>query len=624
MLNTKQSLHSVNVLLIEDDEVDAKWAVRALEARQANDDYLLTIEHVDRLDAAIDRLRDNNIQLVLLDLGLPDTREEFDGVDRIHAMNPDLPIVVYSGSAYDSAGLPALERGALYYYPKTASDAEGLTRTVEIALEKYRMQENLRRVIEASADGMAIFDTQGRLLFANPAALSLLGLDGRSQGDYSFPYTLDTTKSFEVVLGSRTADVRVVDIQWNGRPALLATLRDITDRLSLEKQLRHAQKMEAIGLLASGLAHDLNNILTVISGYADLAMEDLSPDSASTKNDLEEIRAASARANTLTQRLLTFSREQSNEPRRVDVGDLVRDIHSLLDRLIGEDVVIELAPAGADCTTLADPSQLEQIIINLAVNARDAMPEGGTLRIETDLVELDEQFVGTHLDISEPGNYVMLQVTDNGDGMDEDVMTHIFEPFFTTKGWDRGTGLGLATVYGIVRQNEGAIFVESRRGEGTTFKIYFPHHHEDRSTGETDRKADSDADDSGDETILLVEDETAVRRFAAQVLRSRGYTVLEAASGENALAHFDKLSSGIDLLLTDIIMPGMNGKQLADLLRESAPLLPVLYMSGYTSETVVERGILDSDVDFLQKPFSPHVLTAHVRKVLNARRSNRT
>lgn len=391
--------------------------------------------------------------------------------------------------------------------------------------------------------------------------------------------------------------------------------RDITERRLIAEQMRQSQKMEAIGRLAGGIAHDFNNLLTIVLGNAELAIEDL-PQGDPRRELVQEIAHAGQRAASLTTQLLAFSRKQVLEPKVVDLNVLVADTERLLRRLIGEDIELRTVLEPNLHSVRVDPVQIEQILLNLTVNARDAMPGGGRLTIETQNVRLDEAFGLSHPDVR-PGRYALLAVSDSGHGMDEGTKARIFEPFFTTKERGKGTGMGLPTVYGIVQQSGGYIWVYSEVGQGTTFKIYLPEFTSapTRPVSEPLLKASL----RGDETLLLVEDEAMVRALARRILESQGYRVLEAKDGAEALEIAAEHGDSIDLLITDVIMPGMGGKQLAEILRSHRAEMQVLYVSGYTDDTIVEQGMLSPGVAFLQKPFTHESLSAKVRAVLNQR-----
>jgi len=396
--------------------------------------------------------------------------------------------------------------------------------------------------------------------------------------------------------------------------AIVNNYRDVTDRRILEEQVMLSQKMEAIGRLAGGVAHDFNNILTAIGGYTDLLMADLPPDDH-RRHDVEEIYHAAQRAAGLTQQLLAFSRRQVLQPKVISINSLVPDIEKMLRRLIGEDILFATVLQPQLGNVRADPGQLEQVIVNLAVNARDAMPDGGRLTLETRNVELDAEYATDHPTVR-PGRYVMLAVTDSGVGMDEETKSRIFEPFFTTKVRGKGTGLGLATVYGIVQQTGGHIWPYSEPGRGTTMRVYLPR--VDAPADPIEHPSDTPLETlRGSETILVVEDEAPVRAVTRQLLQRNGYTVLEAPDGATALTMVDGEAGGhIDLLLTDVIMPGMSGRELAEKLKASRPNLHVLFMSGYTDDAVVRHGMLEPGLAYLEKPFRPQTLLKKVRSVL--------
>jgi two-component system, cell cycle sensor histidine kinase and response regulator CckA len=399
----------------------------------------------------------------------------------------------------------------------------------------------------------------------------------------------------------------------------LAFVTDISQRKQLEEQLMHAQKMEAVGRLAGGVAHDFNNMLTVISGYNQMILDQVSPLDP-LRGYAEEILKAADRAAALTNQLLAFSRRQIVQLRVFDVNLALSQTEKMLRRLIGEDIELVLK-LGSDAGFIkADPGHLEQAIFNLATNARDAMPEGGRMTIETSRVALDDTYTKTHLGVA-PGDYVMVAVSDNGHGMDLETRRRVFEPFFTTKERGKGTGLGLATVYGIVKQAGGDIWVYSEIGKGSTFKLYFP-----RISGAA---AESENEDpaaparTGSETILVVEDEQGVRDLTAKMLKRLGYTVLIAASGPEAIQKSREHQGEIALLLTDVIMPSMSGTELAEELRRSRPEIKIVYVSGYTENTVWRHGVLDPGVNFLAKPFSREALAKKLRETLGQAKRRR-
>jgi nitrogen-specific signal transduction histidine kinase len=390
-------------------------------------------------------------------------------------------------------------------------------------------------------------------------------------------------------------------------------MHDLSERLLLENQLRQSQKMEAVGRLAGGVAHDFNNLLTVIGGRAVMALDRVRGDPV-LQPALEIIARTADRAAALTSQLLAFSRRQILQPRVLEINAVVKGIEPILRRVIGEDVdlVLEVDPAAG--TVRADPGQLEQVILNLAVNARDAMPQGGRLVLETANVELDETYARQHAD-ARPGAHVLLAVSDTGTGMDAATQARLFEPFFTTKPLGKGTGLGLSTVYGIVRQSEGHVAVYSELGHGTSFKVYLPR--VDAAPDPTP-VAGPAAPTGGTETVLLVEDEEGLRELAREILEMQHYTVIEAATPGEALARLERHPDPIHLLVTDVIMPQMSGRQLAAQVTRRRPEVRVLYMSGYTDDAIVHHGVLDPGTPFLQKPFTPASLARKVREILDA------
>ena len=389
------------------------------------------------------------------------------------------------------------------------------------------------------------------------------------------------------------------------------------ERSRLEQQFRQAQKMEAVGRLAGGVAHDFNNLLTVITGYAELLLAggDLE---ASQRTALQEIQRAAERGGALTHQLLAFSRGRPFTPRTVQLNTLIVHMEKMLSRLIGEDVELITVAAAEPANVRTDPGQLEQVVMNVVVNARDAMPGGGKLIIETANAQVDQTYAGPNVDLK-PGSYVVLAISDTGMGMDPETVTHLFEPFFTTKAPGKGTGLGLATAYGIVKQSGGAISVYSEPGRGTTVKIYLP-------SAEAKLAAEAAEQEPaaalrGSETILVLEDEARVRKLVCEVLAGRGYHVLEAVRGEEAIRMAKEHKGRIHLLLADVVMPEMSGPQALEQIRTRHPNMKVLFMSGYTDEAMVHHGILDSGVPFLQKPFLPETLARKVREVLGSQAS---
>jgi signal transduction histidine kinase/ActR/RegA family two-component response regulator len=395
--------------------------------------------------------------------------------------------------------------------------------------------------------------------------------------------------------------------------AAIELIHNVTDKKHLEDQLRHSQKMEAVGLLAGGISHDFNNILTAIIGYGNLLKMKIRADDP-LHSYVEQILASSARAANLTQSLLAFSRKQVINPRSIDLNDSIRRFEKLLHRLIGEDVALQTDLAPAEMTVLADSSQVEQILMNLATNARDAMPHGGTLTLRTEIAVIDDAFLKTH-GFGKPGNYIRVSVRDTGFGMDKKTLARIFEPFFTTKELGRGTGLGLAIVYGIMKQNNGYVIVESEPGEGACFFLYFPLI---ATTAKSAKTAEPARTDEGHETILVAEDDATIRQLTKTILGEFGYDVIEAVDGEDAVQKFRENKDGIKLVILDVVMPKKNGKEARDLIAALKPDVKVLYISGYNADVLLNKGIDDDTANFILKPVSPMDLLRSVRRIIDS------
>jgi signal transduction histidine kinase/ActR/RegA family two-component response regulator len=521
-------------------------------------------------------------------------------------------------------------------------DVEILRTIARIIASVIERQEAESRLQAERSQLLSIFDSidepiyvsdpeSFEVLFVNKAMRELLGRDPLGGICYRAFHGLDAPCSFctnEIILAKRGETYRWEHhnpvlgrtfaahdriIRWpDGRDVRLELAFDITEQKRLEEQLQAIQRMEAVGQLAGGVAHDFNNLLSVILSYTQFALEGLREEDP-LHRDVLEIKKAGERAASLTRQLLAFSRKQVLEPQVLDLNQTVAGMEHMLRRLVGEDVEFTQVLAPDLGRVKADPGQVEQVIMNLVVNARDAMPTGGKLTIETANVELDAEYAREHAVVT-PGSYVLLAISDTGSGMDEATRRRLFEPFFTTKELGKGTGLGLSTIYGIVKQSDGYIWAYSEPGRGSTFKVYLPRFLEDAEP--TVVRPDEDEPLAGTETILLVEDEEAVRDVAARMLRAAGYQVLTAANGEEALTICEQHKGEIHLLLTDVVMPQMNGPQLAGRIQRLRPDLRILYMSGYMDHAIVREGVLDAGTNYIGKPFSGNDLGRKVRHAL--------
>jgi two-component system, cell cycle sensor histidine kinase and response regulator CckA len=759
----------LKVLLVEDNPA---YAMMVREMFREEHDSPVAVTHATRLREALAYLEQQNFSAVLLDLTLPDS-EGIDTFMQARARAPWAPIVVLTGLDDEAVAATAVREGAQDYLVKGQVDGRVLYQSVRYAVERYAVTEELRRsearyrsLIEGSIQGILIH-VDGIVRFANPALARTLRISSPDVllGRTIWSFIAADDRPFVAHLlelrreqpgGQRHFEVRALradgakvwldciatSIQWDGAPATLATLVDVTDRkraeaslriseerfrqladnvreafiiaevpafravylsrawseiwgrpiedayadpdvlmdsvhpddvsivqnnqraivdghagtivfrirredgqqrtirartfpvfdhsgrvyrtvglaeditdlLHTEDQLRQAQKMEAVGRLAGGIAHDFNNLLSVILGFSELVIADLTSEGHPSLPDVQQIQQAGQSAANLTRQLLAFSRRQILQPQILDLNQVLMRVQALLQRVIGEDVTLNVKLTDRLHRISADPGQIEQVVVNLAVNARDAMPGGGRVTIETANIMLDGEFVGQHLG-SSLGPHVMLAVTDTGVGMDAETQKRLFEPFFTTKA-GQGTGLGLATVYGIVRQSHGTIWVYSEVGVGTTFKVYFPAVEDAVAQPIPSRVQQAPA--GGTETLLVVDDQPEVRTVASQILRRSGYTVIEASSGPDALVASREHQGPIQALLTDVIMPGFGGRELATELAAERPEMRPIFMSGYTDDTVLRHGFLDSSLTLIQKPFTPSMLLRKVRDVLDA------
>jgi hypothetical protein len=643
-------MRSLRVLLVEDSEDDAQLVVHELE----REGYEITFERVDTIAAMRAALEGREWDLVVSDFSLP-SFTAMDSLNVLHDTGLDLPCIIISGSIEEESAVEAMRSGARDFVTKDRlarllpavsrelreAAERRQRRAAEIALSEA--EDRMRFALDAANIGTWQADVANRRAAWSARAEMLHGVgEGQFGGTFdAFIATVhpeDRDRVREQVAASRRgqAESRIEyrvfwpdgSIHWivnvgrtfydgDGHAVRAAGVSmDVTAQRNLEEQFHQAQKMESIGNLAGGIAHDFNNLLTAILGYSNVLLEEeavtLQPEVV--RSFLEEIQKAGERAAALTNQLLAFSRRQIIQPTVLDINDVIVGLDKMLQRLIGEDISLTTHLAETLGSTRADAGQIEQVIMNLVVNARDAMPSGGKITIETGNVELDASYSQRHITVA-PGRYVMLAVSDNGTGMTPEVQVRIFEPFFTTKPKGRGTGLGLATIYGIVKQNRGDVWVYSEPGKGTTFKVYLPR--VDEAPIAVPAKAAIIPQGRG-EAVLLVEDDHRVRKLARELLARNGYDVIEGADAEDAIRVAAAFPKPIDLLLTDIVMPGMSGQLLAQRLAEHHPKLKILYMSGYTDDAIVQHGVLTSDIAFLQKPFTPTTFARAVRDVLDS------
>ncbi len=636
---------TLRILVIEDSEDDTELLVRELR-RGGYDPMYERVESAENMRVA---LTQRPWDLVVADYTMP----HFNALAALALLKEsgfDLPFIIVSATIGEERAVAAMKAGAHDYLMKDR--LARLVPVIERELREAQMrqerrqaeavlhdrEQRFRALIENASDVILTLDPTGRITYVSPALFRVLGYSpveyvGLNAFDMLHPDDVrENTAVFAQLLkqpgGSIASQFRFrhKDGSWRwleavasnllAEPsvqAVVTNLRDVTERNHLEAQFLQAQKMEAIGHLTAGIAHDFNNLLTAINGFAGLMKMRLPPD-----NPLQEttdmILHSGQQAANLVRQLLTFSRKQIVTPEIIELNAVVTKVERMLERIIGEHIhmITNLAP---DLWPIkADPMQMEQIIVNLAINARDAMLSGGRLIIETNNAILDEDYVATHLEAL-PGAYVLLAIGDTGIGMTEEVKAHLFEPFFTTKGQGKGTGLGLATVYGIVKHYGGCIWVGSEIGQGSTFKIYLPRAEVSHFSPSPSQRVVEKP--TGSETILLVEDSGGVRDMVRRTLEELGYTVLAAPDGPTALELVDGYPGLIDLLLTDVVMPGLSGKDLAERLLQTRIDLKVIFMSGYSEEAIANRGILSPHTFLLQKPFSPLEMALRVREVLD-------
>ena len=642
----------LRVLMVEDSPIDATLVLHEL-SRGGRDVQSLRVDTALEMHKA---LATGEWDIVISDWSMP-TFSALEALAMLRRSGRELPFIIVSGNIGEETAVEAMRSGAQDFVLKDRlarllPAVERELRQREIRDARGRAEHALRiseaRFASLAASGIiaiSVSNVYGVVHEANDAYLSLIGYSRADfdAGDIGWSALTapesaaadeaalvvlqttgvvgprekvlirkDGTRAYVLEGGAMLDDAMCINFH-----ADLSDLKRAEEALKRsEEQLRQAQKMEAVGLLAGGVAHDFNNMLSVILSYASMLKADLMP-SDPMRVQLEEIRLAGLHAAGLTKQLLAFSRRQLLRPTLVDLNEIVAQTDSMLRRMIGEDVELIRVPGTKLPSIFVDVDQITQVLMNLAVNARDAMPGGGKLTIETSTAELDAAYVAQHVG-ARSGRHVVLTMTDNGMGMDRETQERVFEPFFTTKAAGEGTGLGLSTVFGIVKQSGGFIWLYSEKGVGSSFRIYFPVAPED-VVPFLSEPGESVAPLDGAETILLVEDEEHVRTLAAAILRRYGYNVLAAAGGGDALLISEQHPATIHLLLTDVVMPHMSGRQLADRLKPMRPGLKVLYMSGYTASAIVRHGVIDSDVSFVEKPITPETLARAVRRTLDAR-----
>jgi len=597
------------LLLVEDNPGDADLTREHLEGLP-DCDFEITL--VTRLADAIAKLEESPIDAVILDLNLPDSTG-LDTLRRLRKIRGAMAIIVLSGVADEILRQDAIREGAQEFLSKNESASRLVARSFVYALERHRQEEESRKIeqlVAANPDAVLVVDDANVVRFANVAALSLFGRSNEEFVDHPLGYSIPVNDMAEISFTkdgkNHFAEMRAAEFVWDRKRAYLASIRDITEKKHLAEQLLQSQKMEAMGLLAGGVAHDLNNLLTVIVNCA-VFLNDAIPEGDVKHNDVNQILAAVDRAEALIGQLLELSRRKPTQARIIGLGEVATEMEKLLRRTLPADIELSVEIAGPLWTVLADRGRIEQVLMNLAVNAKDAMQGGGGITIA-----LANKTLEKATGVCAAGDYVSLTVTDTGTGIPPETVSRIFEPFFTTKAPGKGTGLGLATCYSIVQQAGGEITVQSRLGEGTRFEILLP-----RADGAVASVAIESSDKpalEGTESILLVDDDIAVATTLATVLQKKGYMVVLAENGEEALLRVQINPKPFDLVLSDIIMPRMNGRALTKALRERYPQQKILLMSGFDDAP----GDNPEAVETIFKPFRPNDLLKRVRDILDA------
>ena len=643
----KTAVKPLQVLLVGNQEEDFYLIREILERSRTI--LAADLDHARSLNEAEQMLKQKPYGLVLFQHETGDT-PAIQLLSEFHRAGISVPFILLTEDADENTVAETIQAGSWNRLVKSQLDGATLVRTIRSTLALHSLQQEqqyaeeslrkLSRAVEQSADTVIVTDRHGVIEYVNPAFESLTGYT-RAEGQGKTPRILKSGEQgpetyhemWKTILAGKVFRGILVNRKKNGDlyyveeticpvrdsageiTHFIANGRDLTDRLRLEAQLLQAQKMDAIGRLAGGVAHDFNNLLTIITSYSELAL-DAVPHESPLENKIQEILLAARRAAELTRQLLAFSRKQPQALRVMELNPVIQRVANTLPRLIGEDIEFTFVPGEGLEAVRIDPVQIEQVLMNLAANARDAMPQGGHLRIETSFARLDGRYIHGKPAVIPSGNYSLITVSDDGAGIPKEDLPHIFEPFYTTKPPGKGTGLGLATVYGIVKQNKGFIWVYSEQGSGTVFKIYLPCVSAKNQCVAVDSlEAQNVA--RGTETLLLVEDEPAVRAATSEFLRLQGYSVLEAKDGIDALTAAREYPSSIDLLVTDVVMPNMSGGELARELGQFRPDTKFLFVSGYAGKTILDHKVVDLDTNFLQKPYSLKQLSLKIRVALN-------